>query len=143
MLYTPIDGLAHRSEFAPGEAEDIIQYVSAMSGPTEDEGGDNLAFPCGTMGCLRTYDFAPLDPESTEFKFYKPLVGTDPAAVGFVLAVGMEDGEVVEREELVCSGGSLDVLTDVADPCGLGDAAEDLLAELCKVSPDAFCGEED
>ena len=131
MLYTPIDGLAHRSEFAPGEAEDIIQYNSATSGPTEDEGGDNAAFPCGATGCLRTYDFSPLDPESTEFKFYQ-------AGVGFVLAVGMEDGEVVEREERVCGGDSLEVLND----CGIADV-DALLEELCKISPDAFCGEED
>jgi hypothetical protein len=131
MLYTPIDGLAHRSEFAPGEAEDMIQYASASSGPAEDEGGDNLAFPCGATGCLRTYDFSPLSPESSEFKFYR-------AGLGFVLAVGMQDGEVVEREELVCSGDSLEVLNE----CGIADV-DTLLEELCKISPDAFCDEED
>ena len=132
MLFTPIDGLAHRTEFAPGEAEDIIQYVSAASGPTDDEGGDNALHPCDETGCLRTYDFAPLDPEGYEFKFYEALKG-------FVLAVGIEDGEVVEREELACVGDTIDTLYDAE--CGIGDAdqVDALLEELCKVSPDAFC----
>jgi hypothetical protein len=50
----------------------------------------------------------------------------------------MEDGEVVEREERVCGGDSLEVLND----CGIADV-DALLEELCKISPDAFCGEED
>ncbi len=50
----------------------------------------------------------------------------------------MEDGEITgEREELVCVGQSLDVLSDNPD-CGIGDP-EALLEELCKLSPDAFC----
>ena len=126
----PVAGDAHRQEFALGEAEDIVQYVGIATAPTEEEGGDNLLYPCAPNNCLGTFDFAPLEPEATEFKFYLP--GT-----GFVLAVAYEDGEFAdEREELVCVGDSLDVLSDPA--CGFGDP-EVLLEELCKLSPDAFC----
>jgi len=129
----PVPGIAHRQEFLPGEAEDIVQYVSLMSGPTDDEGDDNAAFPCGETGCLRTFDFAPIEPESTEFKFYRP-------DVGFVLALGMEDGEFTgDREEMVCTGDSLDVLE--SDDCGIDDV-QTVLEELCKISPDAFCGDD-
>ncbi len=124
-------GVAHRQEYALGEAEDIIQYLDGNAVPSDDEGGDNELFPCNPDGCLKTFDFAPLEPEATEFKYYKP-------GIGFVLAVAMEDGEITgEREELVCVGQSLDVLSDNPD-CGIGDP-EALLEELCKLSPDAFC----
>jgi hypothetical protein len=124
-------GVAHRQEFALGEAEDIIQYMDDAAVPSDDEGGENGLFPCAPDGCLKTFDFAPLDPESTEFKYYRP-------GIGFVLAVAMEDGEVTgEREELVCVGDSLDILSDDPD-CGIGDP-DALLEELCRLSPDAFC----
>ena len=133
IMNDPLPGIAHRQEFAPGEAEDIVQYVSLVSGPTDDEGDDNAAFPCGGTGCLRTFDFAPIDPESTEYKFY--ILG-----VGFVLALGLEDGEFSgDREEMVCTGDSLDVLE--SDACGIDDV-ETVLEELCKISPDAFCADD-
>ena len=124
-------GVAHRQEYSLGEAEDIIQYLSDAAIPTEEEGGDNPNFACAPQGCLLTFDFAPIEPESTEYKYYKP-------GIGFVLAVGMEDGEFTgEREELVCIGDSLDVLTD--DPnCGIAEP-ELLLETLCTLSPDVFC----
>jgi hypothetical protein len=131
-LNTPVWGLAHRQEFSLEEAEDIIQYVGLNSAPSEEEGGNvpNPNFSCGTDLCLRTFDFAPIHPESTEFKYYLP-------GVGFVLAVGMEDGELTgEREELVCLGDSLDVLSE--PECGLADS-EALLEKLCRLSPEAFC----
>jgi len=134
-LNTPVWGLAHRQEFSLGEAEDIIQYVGLSTAPTEEEGGnaENPDFSCGTDLCLQTFDFAPIDPESTEYKYYLP--GT-----GFVLAVAMEDGELTgEREELVCLGDSLDILFDDLD-CGIADP-ELLLEELCKLSPDVFCSD--
>lgn len=124
-------GVAHRQEFALGEAEDIIQYLDDAAVPSGEEGGENAIFPCAPGGCLKTFDFAPIDPESTEFKYYKP-------GVGFVLAVAMEDGELTgEREELVCVGDSLDVLID--DPnCGIAEP-ETMLVELCKLAPAVFC----
>lgn len=135
ILNTPVFGLAHRQEYALGEAEDIVQYVGIGTAPGEEEGGNNPNpdFSCGTDGCLQTFDFAPIDPESTEYKYY--LAGT-----GFVLAVAMEDGEITgEREELLCVGDSLDILSNDPD-CGIEDP-ELLLDELCKLSPDAFCAD--
>lgn len=133
MLSAPVEGLAHRQEFALGEAEDIIQYLSTGTAPTEAEGGNNPNFSCGTNSCMQTFDFAPIDPESTEYKYY--LAGT-----GFVLAVAMEDGELTgEREELLCVGDSLDILSNDPD-CGIEDP-EALLGELCKLSPDAYCAD--
>ena len=130
---TPVWGEAHRQEFSLGEAEDIVQYVGFDTAPSEEEGGnvENEDFSCGTDKCLQTFDFAPVDPESTEYKYYLP-------GIGFVLAVAMEDGELSgEREELMCVGDSLDVLSDDPD-CGIADP-ELLFEELCALSPDAFC----
>ncbi|WP_078119518.1 hypothetical protein [Thiosocius teredinicola] len=121
----PEPGIAHRQEFALGEAEDIIRYEDVNASPIQE----NAAFPCGD-GCVKTFDFTPLSPESTEFKYYRP-------GVGFVLAEAMEDGKLTgEREELVCVGSSLEVLRsgacDILDP-------ELLLEKLCELSPQAFC----
>ena len=121
---------AHRQEFALGEAEDIVQYINLAAIPAEE----NPAFPCAPDGCLQTFDFSPLDPESSEFKYYLP--GT-----GFVLAEAMEDGELTgEREELLCVGDSLEILADPS--CEIEDL-EELLEELCELSPDAFCDDDD
>lgn len=131
----PVWGEAHRQEFSLGEAEDIVQYIGFDTGPSDEEGGnvENEDFSCGTDKCLKTFDFAPVDPESTEYKYYLP-------GVGFVLAVAMEDGELAgEREELMCVGESLDVLSDDTD-CGIADP-ELLLEELCALSPEAFCSD--
>jgi hypothetical protein len=128
-LAAPAPGDVHRTEYLLGEAEDIVEYLELDTSPTTDEGGDNVAFPCGG-NCLKTFDFAPLEPESTEYKYYLP--GT-----GFVLAVSLEDGEIDPegREELVCVGDSLDILAHVA--CGIEDPVE-LLEELCDLH-DEFC----
>lgn len=126
----PVIGLTHRQEMAVAEAEDIVQYLDLAAVPSAEEGGDNPNVACAPTGCLRTFDFSTLDPESTEFKYY--LAGT-----GFVLAVGLEDGELTgEREELVCAGDSLDVLTQ--PQCQL-DNAEELLDVICELVPDALC----
>jgi len=126
----PAPGDVHRQEFALGEAEDIIQYEALSTAPSQAEGGDNESFPCAPDLCLKTFEFAPLEPSATEFKYYLP-------DTGFVLAVGLEDGELTgEREELVCIGDSLDILSDPT--CGIGDPVE-LLDELCDLAPDAFC----
>ena len=39
-------GVAHRQEYALGEAEDIIQYLDDAAVPSDDEGGENELFPC-------------------------------------------------------------------------------------------------
>jgi len=126
----PVVGNADRQEFSLGEAEDIVEYVDLATGPSEAEGGDGPEFPCGTTACQKTFEYGPLEPDASEFKYYLP--GT-----GFVLGVSMEDEQVTgERDELLCAGDSLDVLDDAA--CGIDDV-EALLDELCKLSPDAFC----
>jgi hypothetical protein len=132
---TPVWGEAHRQEFSLGEAEDIIQYVGMAVGPGEEEGGnvENEKYSCGTDKCLQTFDFAPINPESTEYKYYLP-------GIGFVLAVAMEDGDLTgEREELMCVGDSLDILSDDPD-CGIADP-ELLLEELCALAPGTFCSD--
>ncbi|MES9814114.1 MAG: hypothetical protein ABW161_04385 [Candidatus Thiodiazotropha sp.] len=127
IMAMPVIGLAHRQEFSLGEAEDIVQYVDWTGIPSIE----NENFPCADAGgCLMTYEFAPLEPESSEFKYYIP-------GIGFVLAEAMEDGELSgETEKLVCIGDSLDILEDPA--CEIDDA-ERLLEELCEFAPDAFC----
>lgn len=127
IMNTPELELAHRQEFALGEAEDIVQYVDLAAVPDEE----NTKFSCTEAGgCLKTFDFAPLEPESTEYKYYLP-------GVGFVLAETMEDGVLTgEREELVCVGDSLDILEE--PECEIEDP-EELLEELCELSPDGFC----
>lgn len=131
IRHFPVPGNAHRQEFALGEAEDIVQYVDLDTSPTEEEGGENASFPCGNA-CLKTLEFAPLEPESSEYKYYLP-------GVGFVLAVAMEDGEITgEREALVCVGDSLDVLASSACASAIPDPAM-LLEEICVLAPDAFC----
>jgi hypothetical protein len=127
IMAFPETGLAHRQEFALGEAEDIIQYVDLAAYPEEE----NERYSCAQSGgCLMTYDFSPLAPEATEFKYYI-------AGVGFVLAQAMKDGEFTgERETLECVGDNLDVLE--GPECGILDH-EELMETLCKASPEAFC----
>jgi hypothetical protein len=126
----PEAGDAHRQEFFLGEAEDVIRYVDTMAVPPVEEGGENPDFPCAPAGCVKTEEFIPPEPEAGEYKYF--LAGT-----GFVLGVALEDGEITgERDELVCVGPSLAILED--PDCGIDDP-EQLLEELCRLSPDAFC----
>jgi len=134
IMANPELGLAHRTEFALGEAEDIIQYVELAAAPDEE----NENFPCeggGAGRCLKTFDFAPLDPEATEHKYYLP-------GVGFVLAEDLDENGMPngEREELVCVGDSLKILK--RDACGIEDPKE-LLETLCELAPEAFCDDDD
>lgn len=125
----PSAGEGDRQEMASDEAEDFVRYESLSASPSANEGGDVQAFPCDGM-CLQTFEINPRDPGQAEFKYY--LAGT-----GFVLATKLEDGEPTgEREEVRCSGDSLDVLNDpscrIEDPEALFDA-------LCAWAPDALC----
>lgn len=127
----PVQGHVYRTEFALNEAEDIVEVLALSAAPGEDENGENPALSCADNGgCLKTLDSAPLDPESTEYKYYL-------AGVGFVLAVNLEDGEITEeREELVCYGDSLDILYSAE--CGI-ESPDDLFEELCELNAEAFC----
>lgn len=126
----PEAGLAHRQEFALGEAEDIVEYLNLATVPWKE----NQAFPCAPAGgCLQTFDFTPLEPDASEYKYYLP-------GVGVVLTVALEDGEPTgERAELACVGDSLDVLHD--EGCGIADP-QALLSTLCELAPNAFCDED-
>ena len=125
----PVPGNGDRQEMATDEAEDYVRYENLMTGPSDDEGGDAEAFPCGG-GCLQTFEVNPRDPGQAEFKYYLP-------GKGFVLATKLEDGEFTgEREEVSCIGDSLAILSDescdIADPDALRDA-------MCAWAPEAFC----
>ena len=128
----PIVGDTHRQEYLLGEAEDLVRYVAGVDKPTsvgKGEGGENPNFPC-EGNCVKTEEFNPTEPGAGEFKYYLP--GT-----GFVLAVGLEDGKPTgERDEVLCTGNSLDVLSDPS--CGIKDPSA-LLDQLCELSPAAFC----
>lgn len=125
----PVVGTADRQEMASDEAEDFVRYVSLASTPSEAEGGDSSAYPCNG-GCLQTFEQNPRDPAGAEYKYY--LEG-----VGFVLATKLEDGEPTgEREEVACSGESIEILNDEA--CGIGDP-DALFEALCEWAPDALC----
>ncbi len=127
IMASPAVGSAHRQEFALGEAEDIVQYLDTAAFPESE----NPLFPCSSAGgCLMSYEFSPLEPAVSEFKYYIP-------GIGFVLAEALEDGELTgEREQLVCVGDSLAILQDPG--CAIEDP-DALIETLCKVAPDAFC----
>lgn len=129
---SPSAGDAHRQEWLLGEAEDVIRYVGVAQAPSAAEGGENPVpeFDCAMNGgCVKTEEFIPPEPESGEFKYFL-------SGVGFVLGVSLEDGVPDgERDELLCVGGSLDVLDEAA--CGIADP-DALREELCRLS-DAFC----
>ncbi len=134
---SPSGGDAHRQEYLLGEAEDVIRYVGTSESPSDEEGGDHPdpLFACAVNGgCVKTEEFIPPEPDSGEFKYFM-------ADTGFVLGVALENGVPTgERDELVCIGDSLDILGD--DKCGL-DNSEELREMLCRLSPDAFCEDDD
>jgi len=132
----PMSGEAHRQEYLPGEAEDVIQYLNGVDNLTAvgpGEGGENGNFRCDESphgNCVKTEEFIPPEPEAGEFKYFK-------AGYGFVLGVGLEDGEPTgERDEVLCMGESLDILDDPR--CGL-ENVDELRELLCELSPIAFC----
>jgi len=129
---SPNSGNAHRQEYLLGEAEDVIQYIAGVANTTSvgfGEGGENPAFFCDG-NCVKTEEFIPPEPESGEYKYFL-------ADTGFVLGVALENGVPTgERDEVLCVGGSLDVLHDPS--CGIENPAE-LLEQLCELSPIAFC----
>jgi hypothetical protein len=126
----PVVGQGDRQEMATDEAEDYVEYLNLAATPSDDEGGDVVAFPCGGT-CLQTFEVNPRDPGQAEHKYYLP--GT-----GFVLAAKLdEDGEPTgEREEVSCIGDSLDILNDPS--CGIADPAA-LFDALCAWAPEALC----
>ncbi len=124
----PMVGEGDRQEMATDEAEDYVRYENLMTGPSDGEGGDVEAFPCGG-GCLQTFEVNPRDPGQAEFKYYLP-------GSGFVLATKLEDGEFTgEREEVRCIG---DLGAVLVKECGIADP-DALLDAMCAWAPEAFC----
>ncbi len=125
----PVVGEGDRQEMASDEAEDFVEYTSLATSPSEEEGGESEAFPCGDA-CLQTLEVNPHDPGEAEHKYYLP-------GVGFVLATKLEDGEPTgEREEVTCVGDSIEVINDVT--CNIADP-EALAEALCLWAPETFC----
>lgn len=126
----PTVGEGDRQEMATDEAEDYVRYESLASGPSDGEGGDEMAFPCDD-GCLQTFELNPRDPGEGEYKYYLP-------GIGFVLATKLDEDGIPtgEREEVTCVTSSLVEALDSAEACGIGDA--DALREaMCAWSPEA------
>lgn len=74
----PEFGEFYRQEWAPGDAEDVVEVVD-LDAP------DRVPFR-GSEPVLKTRDFTPLSPDAVEFKFYVP-------GIGLVLEVDPESGE--------------------------------------------------
>jgi len=90
MLANPMAGDVYRQEFALGEAEDGAEVLS-LAADIYDENGEHVDFDdpdfnCGGA-CLLTEDFVGSEPDSSEYKFYKP-------GLGFV-AEQLPGGEIV------------------------------------------------
>ena len=63
----PVVGETYRQEYYKGQAEDMATVVSL---------NERVVVPDGNFtGCLKTYDFSPLDPDLQEYKYYCPQVG--------------------------------------------------------------------
>ena len=76
--------------------------------------------------CVKTEELIPPEPGAGEYKYFI-------ADIGFVLGVALEGGVPTgERDELLCTSESLDILQD----CGISEDTVDL---LCELSPVAFC----
>ncbi len=84
MKGNPKIGDSYWQEFYAGEAEDRADVLSLS---------ETVTVPYGTFtGCLKTFDYTPLNSNAKENKFYCPDVGN------ITLELDMEDGE---RAELV------------------------------------------
>lgn len=78
VKYAPRVGEFYRQEWAPNNAEDMVEILD-LDAP------DNVPFR-GTAPVLKTRDYTPLSPDAVEFKFYVP-------GIGFVLEVNPDTGE--------------------------------------------------
>ncbi len=137
-LAVPAAGMMHRQEYALGEAEDLVEYLSIDADPAEEGIPEDqllAKFQCSADGnaCLMTYDTTPQAPDIAEFKYY--LAGT-----GFVLSAALVDGNINTNssEWLVCSEDSLEAVFADGSDCGFDhfgepevDVREELRQELC------------
>ncbi|MEK6862150.1 MAG: PepSY domain-containing protein, partial [Nanoarchaeota archaeon] len=73
---------SYRQEYYVGIVEDMGKVVALY---------ETVSVPFGKFtGCVKTFDWTPIEPGVTENKYYCPDVG------GVALEVGIEDGERVE-----------------------------------------------
>lgn len=76
MKAKPVVGEEYRQEYYKGEAEDMAEVKSL---------NESVSVKTGTYdGCLKTYEWTPLEPDLKEYKYYAP--GT-----GMVLETQLED----------------------------------------------------
>ncbi len=80
----PRVGETYRQEWAPGEAEDVVEVVSLDAKDTHVPFSQNATGPI-----LKTRDTTPLSPGVDEFKYYVP-------GIGFALEVKPATGERLE-----------------------------------------------
>ncbi|MFA5941533.1 MAG: hypothetical protein WC809_19465 [Sinimarinibacterium sp.] len=85
MKATPQVGDVYRQEWALGDAEDLAEVISTTA-------SESTAAASCDGNCLQTRDFTPLEPGTSEYKFYAP-------GIGEIVAYHVEEPE--EREELV------------------------------------------
>jgi len=82
MKANPQIGDRYRQEYLKGIAEDMADVVSLS---------ETITVPYGTFsGCLKTYDYTPLNPNAKEYKYYCKDVGA------VVLEEDLEDNERLE-----------------------------------------------
>ena len=81
MWANPMIGKLYRQEFLLGEAEDVAEIVSL----TETVVSNEIEY----TDCLQTFEFAPLEPDFAEYKYYK-------SGVGLVLEENPDTGELLE-----------------------------------------------
>jgi hypothetical protein len=86
MKAEQVVGDSYRQEYYPGEAEDIRDVVAVDQTVTTE-----LAT---YTGCVQTYDWTPLDPDSREYKYHCPEVGA------LVLSEHLVDDERAELIEV-------------------------------------------
>ncbi|MGH7801418.1 MAG: hypothetical protein ACREOW_12470 [Thermodesulfobacteriota bacterium] len=95
ILGSPRVGDAHRSEFAPGVAEDTVRYLSTSYGYGSDPELDQhvpralIELFCANHDCWVSGENTGLEPGAFTRKYYAP-------GVGFILDVDADTGEVVQ-----------------------------------------------
>jgi hypothetical protein len=95
ILGSPMVGEAHRSEFAPGDAEDTVRYLSTSYRYGEDAKLDEFVpqvlanIFCRSGNCWVTEEFTGLEPGEFQRKYYAKNVG-------FFLGVDAASGETVQ-----------------------------------------------
>jgi len=83
-------GDVYRQEWLLGDAEDVAENLSATETLSVPSSGPVVASCSGD--CLETHEYSPLEPDSSESKFYAKNVG---------VILTLDDNNASFREELV------------------------------------------